>query len=276
MHRAPRDARAVSPGFQKAAVEVLIQVEDSPRNREVPLKAFVLAGGAGTRLSPLTSYVPKGMIPIAGKPFIDYVISYIATHGIRNIIMLLSDEDSEVYRNHLDDGSKYGVNIGYSISPRTGTANALKEASGHIDSTFLVYYGDVLTSLDLTDMIRFHREKKATCTVALSTGDRIDYGVGRVDKDNRIEYFEEKPVLKEYPVAIGVCVCEPAFLRYCSSGSDIAANVIPTLVAKGERVYGYLTPEPHHDIGSFKQLDEVKKILKTQGKNQTKNTSKRD
>ena len=145
------------------------------------MKAFVLAGGAGTRLSPLTSYVPKGMIPIAGKPFIDYVITYLAGHGIRNIIMLLSDEDSEVYRNHLDDGSKYGV-----------------------------------------------------------------------------------------------CLCEPAVLKYCSSGSDIAANVIPTLVAKGERVYGYLTPEPHHDIGSFKQLDEVKKILKTQAKTQSKNSSKQD
>ena len=257
-------------------IEVLIPIETRRKNCEGLMKAFVLAGGAGTRLSPLTSYVPKGMIPIAGKPFIDYVINYLAGHGIRNVIMLLSDEDSEVYRNHLDDGSKYGVNIGYSISPRTGTANALKEASSHIDTTFLIYYGDVLTSLDLTDMIRFHKEKKALCTVALSTGVRIDYGVGRVDKDNRIEYFEEKPVLKEYPVAIGVCICEPTFLKYCASGSDIAANVIPTLVAKGERVYGYLTPEPHHDIGSFKQLDEVKKILKTQGKNQTKNMTKKD
>ncbi len=256
-------------------IEVLIPVGDPPRNSK-SMKAFVLAGGAGTRLSPLTSYIPKGMIPIAGKPFIDYVISYLADHGIRNIIMLLSDEDSEVYRNHLDDGSKYGVNIGYSISPRTGTSNALKDASSHIDGTFLVYYGDVLTSLDLTDMIRFHKEKRAVCTVALSTGVRIDYGVGRVDKDNRIEYFEEKPVLKEYPVAIGVCLCEPSFLKYCSSGSDIAANVIPALVAKGERVYGYLTPEPHHDIGSFKQLDEVKKILKTKGKTQTKNSPKQD
>jgi len=79
-------------------------------------------------------------------------------------------------------------------------------------------------------------------------------------------------VLKEYPVAIGACLCEPIFLKYCSSGPDIAANVIPALVAKGERVYGYLTPEPHHDIGSFKQLDEVKKILKAHSKTQTKNT----
>src|SRR5437867_13437723 len=85
------------------------------------MKAFILAGGAGTRLSPLTQFIPKGMIPVAGKPFIDYVIRYLAGHGVRSIIMLLSDEDPEVYRNHLEDGSKFGVNIGYSRSPRSGT-----------------------------------------------------------------------------------------------------------------------------------------------------------
>src|SRR5207245_10646590 len=151
----------------------------------------------------------------------------------------------EVYTNHLDDGSKHGVNIGYSISPRTGTANALKEDSSHVDTTFLSYYGDFLTNLDLADMIRFHKEKKATCTVALSTGVRIDYGVGRVDKDNRIEYFEEKPVLKEYPVAIGVCLCEPIFLKYCSSAPDIAATLVPPLVPKGAQLSGCRHPHRH-------------------------------
>ena len=105
------------------------------------MKALVLAGGAGTRLSPLTSYVPKGMIPIGGKPFIDYVVSYLSKHGVKNILMVLSDADSEVFRNHLDDGSKFGVNIGYSITPSVGTAAALKEASAHVDGTFVIYYG---------------------------------------------------------------------------------------------------------------------------------------
>jgi len=131
------------------------------------MRAFILAGGAGTRLSPLTQYVPKGMIPVAGKPFIDYVITYLAKHGIRNVVMLLSEDDSEVYRNHLDDGSKFGVSIGYNISPRTGTASALREAANLIDGSFVVYYGDVLTSLDLSGMIEYHLEKKALCTVAL-------------------------------------------------------------------------------------------------------------
>jgi len=230
------------------------------------MKAFILAGGAGTRLSPLTSYVPKGMIPIAGRPFIDYVVSYLSKHGIRNIMMLLSDEDSEVFRNHLEDGSKLGVTIGYSISPRQGTAAALKEAAEHVDGTFVVYYGDVLTSLDLSEMIKFHKSRGAVCTVALSTGVRFEYGVGKVDSEGRINYFAEKPVMKEYPVSIGVYVCEPAFLEFLSLGKDLAADVLPQLLEKGAKFYGFLTPETHHDIGSFKQLDEAKNILKPQKK----------
>jgi mannose-1-phosphate guanylyltransferase / phosphomannomutase len=228
------------------------------------MKAFILAGGAGTRLSPLTSYVPKGMIPVAGRPFIDYVITYLAKHGIRNVMMLLSEEDSEVFRNHLEDGSKFGVNVGYSISPRMGTAAAVKEAASHVDGTFVIYYGDVLTSLDLSEMIRFHKSRGAVCTVALSTGVRFEYGVGKIDSDGRINYFAEKPVMTEYPVSIGVYVCEPAFLDYLSLGKDLAADVLPQLLAKGAKFYGFLTPETHHDIGSFKQLDEAKNVLKPQ------------
>ncbi len=223
-----------------------------------------MAGGAGTRLSPLTQFIPKGMIPVAGKPFIDYVIRYLAGHGVRSIIMLLSDEDSEVYRNHLEDGSKFGVSIGYSISPRAGTATALKDAAGLIDGPFVVYYGDVLTNLDLSGMMKYHHEKGSLCTVALSTGVKIDYGVGRVDAEGRITYFEEKPVLKEYPVSIGVYICEPRVLDYCKAGSDLASDVLPSMLSKGEYVYGFLTKEPHHDIGSFKQLNEAKDVIRKQ------------
>ena len=222
----------------------------------------MLAGGAGTRLSPLTSYVPKGMIPIAGRPFIDYVVEFLSKHGVRNIMMLLSDEDSETFRNHLEDGAKFGVSVGYSITPRLGTAAALKEAAEHVDGTFVVYYGDVLTNLDLSEMIGFHKSRGAICTVALSTGVKFEYGVGKVDSEGRIKYFAEKPVMTEYPVSIGVYVCEPGFVEYLSLGKDLAADVLPQLLAKGAKFYGFITPETHYDIGSFKQLDEAKNILK--------------
>ncbi len=230
------------------------------------MKAFVLAGGAGTRLTPLTMYIPKGMIPINGRPFIDYVVGYLAHHRVKNIVMLLSHEDLEVFRNHLEDGSKFKVNISYNVSPRTGTAPALKHASRLVDGTFVIYYGDVLTGLDLSEMARFHREKRSLCTIALSTGVRIDYGVGRVDGEGRINYFREKPVLTDYPVSIGVYICEPGFLRYCSAGPDLAANVLPQLLKKGERVFGFITKDPHHDIGSFKQLNQAKDVLNSHRK----------
>src|SRR5947209_19780373 len=104
------------------------------------------------------------MIPIGGRPFIDYVVSYLSKHGVKNIMMLLSDAASEVFRNHLDDGSKFGVNIGYSISPRMGTAAALREASAHVDGTFVVYYGGVFTDLALSELIRYYKSTGAICT----------------------------------------------------------------------------------------------------------------
>ena len=225
------------------------------------MRAFILAGGSGTRLSPLTSYVPKCMIPIAGRPFIDHVILYLHSHNIRDVVLLLSAEDADVFKNHLGDGSKLNVKVQYSVSPRAGTAAALRAASKFVDGPFIVYYGDVMADLDLMGMLRFHEEKAALCTLALSRGVRLDYGVGRLDGEGRLQYFEEKPILSEYPVSIGIYLCQPKFLSYCSVGSDLAANVLPHLISKGERVFGYVTDQPHHDIGSFKQLNEAKEFL---------------
>jgi mannose-1-phosphate guanylyltransferase / phosphomannomutase len=230
------------------------------------MRAFILAGGSGTRLSPLTSYVPKCMIPVGGRPFIDHVIEYLHGHDIRDVVLLLSADDAEVFRNHLGDGSKLGVRVQYSVSPREGTSAALIAASEFVDGPFIVYYGDVMVDLDLKGMLKFHQEKDALCTLALSRGVRLDYGVGKLDIEGRLQFFEEKPILSDYPVSIGIYACQPKFLTYCNVGSDLAGDVLPHLVAKGERVYGYVTEQPHHDIGSFKQLNEAKEFLATRRK----------
>jgi mannose-1-phosphate guanylyltransferase/phosphomannomutase len=230
------------------------------------MRAFILAGGSGTRLSPLTSYVPKCLIPVAGRPFIDHVIEYLHGHNIRDVVLLLSADDAEVFKNHLGDGSKLGVKVQYSVSPRAGTSAALIAASEFVDGPFIVYYGDVMADLDLTGMLRFHQEKGALCTLALSRGVRLDYGVGKLESDGRLQYFEEKPILSEYPVSIGIYACQPKFLSYCNVGSDLAADVLPHLLSSGEKVYGFVTDQPHHDIGSFKQLNEAKEFLATKKK----------
>ncbi len=225
------------------------------------MKAAILAGGPGSRLYPITYYVPKCMIPVAGKPFLDYVIEYLRKHGVKDIVLLLSKEDHEVFQDHYSHGKKLNVRLSYSVAPRIGTAGALYAARKEFDETFIVYYGDVLTDFNLTEMIRFHRRKHALCTVALTKSVPIDYGVGKIDAAGRLVSFQEKPVLEEYPVSMAIYIFEPEILKYCKPNRDIASDVIPTLIERKLPVYGYVTDRPHLDIGSFKHLDMVRKIL---------------
>jgi NDP-sugar pyrophosphorylase family protein len=229
------------------------------------VKAAILAGGAGTRLYPITAYVPKALIPIGNRYVIEYIIDYLKHHGITELVMLVSDSEVELIRNHLGDGARFGVNVEYSVAERIGTAGALGAAKDLLGDRFVVYYGDVLTDMDLTGMIKFHVEKKSVCTLALSTAVPMEYGVGRVAPDGRITYFAEKPVLKEYPISMGIHVAEKNILPYCIPDMDIAHDVIPKLMDDGKPVFAYLTDRRHYDIGTFKSLEEVRELLERKG-----------
>jgi mannose-1-phosphate guanylyltransferase len=224
------------------------------------LKAAILAGGAGTRLYPLTAYVPKALIPVGKRYVIEYIIEYLKRYSIQDLIMLVSNSEIDLLRNQLQDGSRFGVRIEYSTAERVGTAGALHEAEELLNERFVVYYGDVLTSMDLSEMVRGHMAKKAICTLAMSTSVPIEYGVARVNGEGRITYFEEKPVLKEYPVSMGIDIFEPEVLSYCKPNTDIAQHVIPSLLKDGKEVHAYLTNKRHYDIGTFKSLEEVRQL----------------
>ena len=225
------------------------------------MKAAILAGGAGTRLYPITTYVPKTLLPLGNRYVIEYVIDYLKRHGITEIVMLVSESEFELVRNHLGDGTRYGIKAEYSVAERIGTAGALGAAADLLGDRFLAYYGDVLTDMNLGDMIAFHTKKRATCTIAMSTSVPIDYGVGRVADDGRLTYFEEKPILTEYPMSMGIHVLESEVLSYCRPKTDLAHDVIPKLMADGKGVYAYLTEKRHYDIGTFKTLEEVRELL---------------
>lgn len=231
----------------------------------ISVKAAILAGGAGTRLYPITAYVPKALLPIGNRYVIEYIIQYLKHNGIDEIVMLLSENEFELVRNQLGDGGRYGVKVEYSVAERVGTAGALGEAGSLLGERFVVYYGDVLTEMSLKDMISFHIEKKAACTIALSTSVPIEYGVARVGDDGRISYFEEKPVLKEYPVSMGIHVLESEVLSYCKPHTDLAHDVIPRLLTDRKPVYAYLTDRRHYDIGTFKSLEEIRTLLEQRG-----------
>jgi len=93
----------------------------------------------------------------------------------------------------------------------------------------------------------------------MSTSVPIDYGVARVDAEHRITYFEEKPVLKEYPVSMGIDILDGDVVSYCKPHTDLAHDVVPNLLKDGKPVYAYLTDKRHYDIGTFKSLEEVRR-----------------
>lgn len=225
------------------------------------MKAAILAGGAGTRLYPLTAYVPKALIPVGNRYVIEYIIEYLRLNGIQDLILLVSNNEIDLLKNHLQDGSRFGVRIEYSTAERVGTAGALHAAEGLLKERFIVYYGDVLTSMDLREMVRYHIAKKASCTIAMSTAVPIEYGVARVNADGRVTYFEEKPILKEYPVSMGIDILESDILAYCKPNTDIAQHVIPILLRDGKAVYAYMSEKRHYDIGTFKSLEEVRQMV---------------
>lgn len=227
----------------------------------VVMKPAILAGGAGTRLYPITAYVPKTLLPLGNRYVIEYVIDYLKRHGITEIVMLVSESEFELVRNHVGDGARYGIKVEYSVAERIGTAGALGAAADLLGDKFVAYYGDVLTDMNLREMIDFHTKKKATCTIAMSASVPIDYGVGRVGADGRLTYFEEKPVLKEYPMNMDIHVLEDEVLSYCKPKTDLAHDVIPKLMTDGKGVYAYLTQRRHYDIGTFKTLEEVRELL---------------
>ena len=231
------------------------------RIERVILKAAILAGGAGTRLQPITAYVPKALLPIGNRYVIEYIIDYLKKHGVVELVLLVSDNEFQLLQNHLGNGERFGVQIQYSVADRIGTAGALCVAGKLLGERFVVYYGDVLTDMNLREMISFHIAKQGTCTIAMSTAVPIDYGVGRVTPDGKVTYFEEKPVLKEYPISMGIDIFEHSALTYCSRGKDIATDVIPQLLRDGKQVFAFLSNKRHYDIGTFKSLEEVRSRL---------------
>ena len=225
------------------------------------LKAAILAGGAGTRLYPITAYVPKSLIPIGSRYVIEYIIDYLKRYKISDIVMLISESESELLRNHLGDGERFGVKIEYSVAERIGTAGAVGAAAAFLAERFVLYYGDILTDMNLAEMIQFHETKRAACTVAMSTSIPMEYGIAKVAEDGRVTYFEEKPILKEYPVNMGILILEKEVVRYCKPNTDVSHDVLPQLLKDGKPVFAYLTEKRHYDIGTFKALDEARTLV---------------
>jgi len=205
------------------------------------MKAVVLVGGEGTRLRPLTLSAPKQMLPIVGVAMIERVLGQLAAHGIDEAVLSLGYLP-DAFMKAYPDGRVAGIGLTYAVEPEPlDTAGAVRYAAtfAGIDETFVVVNGDVLTDLDLTALVTFHRERGAEGTIALHpVADPSAFGVVPTGEDGRVLAFVEKPPREEAPtneINAGTYILEPSVLSRIPEGGrvSIERETFPAMVRDG-------------------------------------------
>jgi mannose-1-phosphate guanylyltransferase len=233
------------------------------------IKGIVLCGGKGTRLRPLTYYVQKTMVPVGvkQKPLLEYAVQLFKFHGIKDLVFLVNYKSEQIV-NYFGDGSRFGVKISYveddASSKGTGGAVLTAYNKGAVSSkdTLFVYYGDIITNMNLTDLLNYHKTKEAWGTVALASGFKVRVGLANLDNEGKVLGFEEKPTL-EKPVSIGISVLrgemldEMKRLKGDKPELDLMGEVFPHLLKVGKPVYGYVSKAFWYDVLSTEALEKL-------------------
>ena len=220
------------------------------------MQAVILVGGEGTRLRPLTYGTPKPMVPLFGVPFLERTLSRLHRAGIDDVI-LAAGYLPEAITEHLGDGSRLGgMRLTYVIeSEPLGTAGAIKNVAEHIKGPFFVLNGDILTSLDLRAMTKYHEQMGGLGTLHLiKVDDPSPFGCVVHDSTGRVSAFVEKPPKDEAPtdeINAGTYLLERAVLDSIPHGAPISIEreTFPKLLASGARLYAYTTADYWLDVG---------------------------
>jgi mannose-1-phosphate guanylyltransferase/phosphomannomutase len=220
------------------------------------MKAVVMAGGFGTRIQPLTSSMPKPMIPVFNKPMMEYIIDTLKDAGITEIVILLYFKP-EVIKSYFGDGSEKGIKIHYVLPDDDyGTAGAVKKAQKYLDERFIIVSGDLISDFNFQEILGFHEVKDAKATITLtSVPDPLQFGVVITDKENKIVRFLEKPGWGEVfsdTINTGIYVFEPEILDFIPEDSnfDFSKDLFPKLMSSGIDLYGFNAKGYWRDVGN--------------------------
>ncbi|MCG5213717.1 mannose-1-phosphate guanyltransferase [Streptosporangium sp. KLBMP 9127] len=221
------------------------------------MKAVVMAGGEGTRLRPMTANQPKPLLPVINRPIMEHVLRLLRRHGLTETVVTVQFL-AALIRNYFGDGDELGMSLYYATEDMPlGTAGSVKNAADKLrDDRFLVISGDALTDIDLTDMIRFHRDNGALVTIGLKrVPNPLEFGIVIVDDQGRVQRFLEKPTWGQVfsdTVNTGIYVMEPEVLDEVAAGEpvDWSADVFPRLLAAGAPLYGYVAEGYWEDVGT--------------------------
>jgi len=245
------------------------------------MKAMILAAGKGTRLQPLTNFLPKPMLTLLGRPVLDSIIELLAGHGVSDIIINTSHLASEI-ENYFRNGSGRGIDIAYSFEGHlegevlhtcalgsAGGMRKIQDFSGFFDDTFMVLCGDALIDLDISAAVAEHRRRGALATLVTKDVPRDEvhkYGVVVTDDAGRVTAFQEKPDSQEAlstTVNTGIYIFEPGIFEHIPAGReyDIGGQLFPDLVSKGLPFYATTLPFQWLDIGTLADYWHANRLL---------------
>jgi len=236
------------------------------------MQAVIMAGGKGTRLRAITNdEIPKPMVPVAGKPILQWQLECLREQGVSNIILVIGHLGSKI-QEYFQDGSRFGVRIRYIVEPMPlGTAGALSMLPPILDEeAFFLVFGDVLFEIDLERMVRFHQDKRAAATPFVHPNAHpFDSDLVVHDRDGRVLRFDSKHNSRDYwyrnCVNAGfyllnreVCLKIPQHRKV-----DLEKELLTALIADGAPVYAYQSSEYIKDIGTVERINQAVKELQS-------------
>ncbi|MDQ1279329.1 MAG: mannose-phosphate guanylyltransferase [Thermoproteota archaeon] len=235
---------------------------------ENSVKGVILAGGEGKRLRPLSYYIQKCMVPIGHmqKPLLEYIVRLLKYHGVKRLDMLVGYKNEQI-SNYFDSGNRFDVEISYVLddSKLVGTGGSLlnwyRKGKEDFEGDLLVYYGDIISDINLSEMLKQHCENRAMATLALSKGYQVSVGVAEVN-GVEVSGWVEKPTLG-IDVGIGILALKTSalpeleLLSKSNPELDIMSHLVPHLIKKGERVQAYLTDAFWYDVGSAEKYEKL-------------------
>jgi NDP-sugar pyrophosphorylase family protein len=238
------------------------------------MKAMVLAAGQGTRLHPLTEHIPKALVPVAGRPMIEYSLLLLKRYGIRDIIINLHHLGDQI-ESYLGNGKHWGLQITYSKEPELlDTGGGLFKAKPFLqDGTFIVINTDVLIDLSLSDLLAFHEKNRAVATLVLRPDPLADqYGSMEIDGNGRIRRFLQTRIATELSVPTtelmftGVQVLESRVFDYMAPADAVrkfstTKDTYPRMLLHQEKLFGFRFEGFWQDVGTASRIKQAEEIL---------------
>lgn len=236
----------------------VVLLEDLLGGAERPNIVVLMAGGAGTRLRPLTDDCPKPLLKVGDKPLLETILESFIDHGFRRFYISVNYK-AEMVKEYFSDGSRWGVEIAYlQEDTRMGTAGCLSLLPQRPEHPFIVMNGDLLTKVNFAQLLEFHSEHHAIATVCVREYDlQVPYGVVKLDR-HRLTGIDEKPVHKFF-VNAGVYVLQPEALAYVEPNTTVdMPSLLQLATDGGGEVSAFPIREYWLDIGRLDDLERAK------------------